>query len=474
MKKVLIASVGGSAELIVHAIQSRQPDFVYFLCSTGKVGSDETAEKVIAPAAGLTQSRYVIERVARANDLDDVDAACERIRADLATRFAGEELSVVANYTGGTKVMSVGLGGFAKQYGWSREWTAPPTRSWCGPIAKVELEEVTVFSSLEIACSPGINVIIGENGAGKTHLLKCAYALLRAAEEVETRPPVTEWGDKLERVLGGRARSALASAGTTTRVSVECPGARIERTSENGHPASWSLPDRLKVTARALFLPSREVLAMYGGFVKAYEDRELSFDETYYDLCKELSRRELREPSPTFSTVLAELEEIIGGRVRLDLSSFVIDTASIGTIPASMVAEGHRKLAVLAYLIKSGGLAEESVLFWDEPEANLNPKLIAKVAGLLHRIAKAGVQVFVATHDDLLAGELSLAAEHRIEPVADTLFFSLHRASGAEPVEVEVARRWGDLKPNAIVEAYAAHYDREHELFAFGPEEPSP
>ncbi|MGV8984286.1 AAA family ATPase, partial [Clostridium sp.] len=36
-------------------------------------------------------------------------------------------------------------------------------------IAKVYLENFTVFEEEEIAFSNGINVIIGENGTGKTH-----------------------------------------------------------------------------------------------------------------------------------------------------------------------------------------------------------------------------------------------------------------------------------------------------------------
>jgi hypothetical protein len=38
-----------------------------------------------------------------------------------------------------------------------------------------------------------------------------------------------------------------------------------------------------------LFLPSREFLSAYEGFIAAYQARELSFDETYYDLCVALS-----------------------------------------------------------------------------------------------------------------------------------------------------------------------------------------
>lgn len=37
-----------------------------------------------------------------------------------------------------------------------------------------------------------------------------------------------------------------------------------------------------------------------------------------------------------------------------------------------LVAEGLRKVAMLARLIATGTLLEQGYLFWDEPETNLN------------------------------------------------------------------------------------------------------
>jgi ABC-type lipoprotein export system ATPase subunit len=468
MKKVLIASVGGSPEPIVNAIVQERPDFVYFLCSTGKSGSDETVEKTIVPGTQLREGSYVITRVQSPHDLRNVVAACSTIEADLDTRFAGEELNVLANYTGGTRTMSAGLVSLAQRRGWDAEVTERPTRPWCGPINRVALEAVTVFKDIELSCAEGINVILGENGTGKTHLLKCMYALLRSAEETDT--PVLNGGDKLARVFAGRFRSAFAGEHELTRVSVECGEFLFERVEPVGAPAVWSLP--MSVRPRALFLPSRETLAMYEGFVRLYEDRKVAFDETYYDLCKELGQLELREPPPAFAEVLAELEEIIGGSVRLDVTSFVVDTKQ-GPVAALMLAEGHRKLAALAYLIKNGALKDESVLFWDEPEANLNPKLVRRTAGVIRKLARAGVQIFVATHDYLLARDLSLEAEYKPGEV-DNRFFALYRTSEEASVEVESGALWGTLQHNPIFEAYAAHYDREQDLFAGATEEGLP
>lgn len=124
MKRILVASVGGSPEPIVNAVVQTAPDFVYFLCSTGTHGSDRTIDETtssepIASRARLLPGRYAIERVAYPDNLPDVVAAVERIAADIVSRVAGEEREVIANYTGGTKTMAAGLVVSALRVGWS-------------------------------------------------------------------------------------------------------------------------------------------------------------------------------------------------------------------------------------------------------------------------------------------------------------------------------------------------------------------
>ena len=57
-------------------------------------------------------------------------------------------------------------------------------------ITNLTLENFTVFENLSINFSPKINIIIGENGTGKTQLLKAAYALSTnkkiSPEDIET------------------------------------------------------------------------------------------------------------------------------------------------------------------------------------------------------------------------------------------------------------------------------------------------
>lgn len=49
-------------------------------------------------------------------------------------------------------------------------------------IQKIRLKNITVFDTLDMQFSDGINVFIGPNGVGKTHLLKILYSACCAAD----------------------------------------------------------------------------------------------------------------------------------------------------------------------------------------------------------------------------------------------------------------------------------------------------
>ena len=48
-------------------------------------------------------------------------------------------------------------------------------------IKRIKLDDFTVFSNLDIEFCNGINVFIGENGCGKTHIMKVIYSACQAA-----------------------------------------------------------------------------------------------------------------------------------------------------------------------------------------------------------------------------------------------------------------------------------------------------
>ena len=84
-----------------------------------------------------------------------------------------------------------------------------------------------------------------------------------------------------------------------------------------------------------------------------------------------------------------------------------VNQPGAGRFEMPLVAEG-RKLGMLARLISTGSLGEKGCLFWDEPEANLNPKLVRDVARAILGLCESGVQVVVATHSPFLLREFDM------------------------------------------------------------------
>ncbi|MGC4066738.1 MAG: AAA family ATPase [Polyangiaceae bacterium] len=175
-----------------------------------------------------------------------------------------------------------------------------------------------------------------------------------------------------------------------------------------------------------------------------------------------LDARPLRGPRDARrSQLLVPIEAALGGVVALENGRFYVLLGD-GKMEAPLVAEGLRKLAVLAHLVVNGSLSENAFLFWDEPEANLNPKLARLVSEMILALGDWGVQVFLASHDYALASELSLASERRLSDLMlpAAVFFGLARGDSGG-VSVEQSSRLLGLSQNPILEALSSLHDRE-------------
>lgn len=290
-------------------------------------------------------------------------------------------------------------------------------------LRSLELRNFTVFADARFDFAPHLNVIVGENGLGKTHILKAAYCVLavsaRGARDSGNSMPTKSYLQsalaaklrgvykpdeigRLARRQAGRNRSEVACHFEDQACNVEFSfnTASKSEVSIDWLPKAW-------VQTVPVYLPTRELLTVYPGFVSLYETTHLEFDETWRDTAILLGAplaRGARERK--IGDLLQPLEEAMGGAVELDASGrFYVKTGS-GRFEMHLVAEGLRKLAMLARLIANGSLLDKGYLFWDEPDANLNPRLVKLIAHTILAISQTGIQVFLATHSLFLLREL--------------------------------------------------------------------
>lgn len=93
-----------------------------------------------------------------------------------------------------------------------------------------------------------------------------------------------------------------------------------------------------------------------------------------------------------FHQLLQPLEQAMGGKVEVDAAGRFYLILDSGRMEMHLVAEGLRKLAMVARLIATGSLLDTGYLFWDEPEANLNPRAIKTVAKTILSVAQNGTR----------------------------------------------------------------------------------
>ncbi|KKZ12509.1 MAG: ATP-binding protein [Candidatus Synechococcus spongiarum SP3] len=346
-------------------------------------------------------------------------------------------------------------------------------------LGSLRIKNFTAFKAADLTFATGLNVIVGANGTGKSHLLKLPYALMAmSVEEGKKRsdpPTKTLLQNRIAEKIAGvfRPEERLGHLVHRQRGRNKCevtmgfaqPGAclafqfsslaRSEVVVTNV-PSGWQ--DKPPV-----FLPTRELLTFYPGFVSLYETRYLEFDETWRDTCLLLGAPALRGPRERAIACLIEpLEQQLGGKIVLDSNGrFYLQRFNGGKMEMPLVAEGWRKLAMLVRLIATGSLLDKGCLFWDEPEANLNPRLIREIARAILGVCTAGVQVFVATHSLFLLRELEiLLKQDEFAAVKKKKKYFALRPGDDGVVDVSQADDIGDADPLLLLDEDLEQSDR--------------
>lgn len=336
-------------------------------------------------------------------------------------------------------------------------------------ISRIRLDEFTVFSGLDLPVAEGINVIAGENGAGKSHLLKAMYSVISADEaprDILSANTEARLAAKLVSVLrpeslGRLVRRRPGRGKSEIDIQFSAPKQRLTFSFSTNSRSEVNISRRLSaaVVGTPVFLPTRELLTIYPGFVSLYDRTSLEFEETWRDTCLLLGLPLTRGPrEERAKALLAPLEESLGGTVAEEGGRFYLRVAGGGKYEMPLVAEGMRKLAMLARLIANGTLLESGFLFWDEPEANLNPRVLRHVARTIARLAHSGVQVFVGTHSLYLMKELEILKRKDPDGFPPMQFVTL--SQGDNGVQARTGEYLEDLDHLAILDESIAQSDR--------------
>lgn len=316
---------------------------------------------------------------------------------------------------------------------------------------------------MEIDFCPGINIIIGQNGTGKTHILKSLYSACAIADKRELKTfnqklngvfLPNSIGRLVHRSLGRNQGSVKVfrknEAGKDVSVTCTITNLNKATTVLNG----W----KTEKTFEAIYIPVKDMLANAPGFRSLVSQKKIYFEEIYQDIIdKALLPAARGKQSKECQSLLNELNKAISGKVIEKKEMFFLKNSE-GELEFTLLAEGYRKLGLLYKLIQNETLVKGSVLFWDEPEANLNPKMIRAVVRILISLQKMGVQIFLSTHNYVVLKEFELATQDD-----DTILYHALYKDDNNDLQHFSTTEADKLSPNSIDDVFADILDRELE-----------
>jgi AAA15 family ATPase/GTPase len=343
-------------------------------------------------------------------------------------------------------------------------------------IARLELDNFTTFERFSIDFSPKINVIIGENGTGKTHLLKAAYAICVGSKVYKSNPDagdyelsaalthnLTQLFLPLDEKLGklhhhGAAENAVLKASFPLDTKLEISFHNNSKNVTIRESIAYS-----DYTAEPVFVPTKEVLSFMKGL---YERYELGFDKTYQDVCLSLDLPPVREEmlQEKAKWAMEEIEKICRGKFIFYGGGKVTFKTDRNEYSANVMAEGFRKLGILSRLIETGTIQPgiSGALFWDEPEASLNPKLMAILVEILLELARNGQQIILATHDYVLLK--CFQQQMDIGKGDSVVFHSLYIDEESRSSHISTTDDFYSIHPNSIDDAFGFLIDKDIEI----------
>lgn len=314
-------------------------------------------------------------------------------------------------------------------------------------IRQLVVEGVTVFPSEKVfRFVPGINIIIGGNDSGKSHLMKLCYALTKWAGEGNKRGLPDVWAEEkrlrkdLLRVFGTHTLGALTSLNRgNNRARVQCsmqgeavPAGTAEthfdfcadREEEGLHMTR--VPDRY-LKENAVFISPREILSIYPCYMQAGKRYPELLDSASWELCRAL---EVEPPKDmvipgALRHVIRQVENLLNGRLQRRHGRFFLERAQQQPMELNLVAEGFKRIGTLALLIGNGTIRKGTSLFWDEPEMNLNASHLPRLVGMMMTLCRAGVQLTLTTHSLFLLRELVIQLGEKANAGVSRLYVGL-------------------------------------------------
>lgn len=350
-------------------------------------------------------------------------------------------------------------------------------------LKRLHLKNFTVFADADFEFSPGLNVLVGTNGTGKSHVLKLGYVAESARFSISRQftseqldaPSITSaaWTATLYKSLPDVFLSAQIAPlirwgvneeaeievdfGSNQKLLFELTPATMGADTKTASIGASSASAITVEVFKPVFIPAKEILSL-SWMLPGSEQLVAPIEKTYLDLLNQLRLLPLRKPEE--AQAIRVLTDLLGGEVREEGDKYYLVDKTGRRTGIGMIAEGLRKFGTLQKLLANGSLTENTTLFWDEPEANLNPALLRELAKILAELARQGFQIILATHSMSLLKEFHILSREKNKEKLPIRYFGLN----AEPGQAITVVTRDDFKYLPDVVALEVELDQADDL----------
>lgn len=346
-------------------------------------------------------------------------------------------------------------------------------------IKSFEIKKYRQFESAKFENFSNINLFIGENDTGKTTILKFLYANCSELREIvdNSKKNISIY-DSLNKdimnILSENKDIMDILSGNNDNINFNFPNKIIRLglksyymhyfecsicNSKNEIITSNENVNDFKYDYKALFIPAKEILSIMNSITYLRSKGINDFDDSYNDIVFEiLAEKSINEAN--FLEVFKNKSkyDFYDGKIKMlnNGNKKVVYYRNDGEVyDINFVAEGIKKLGIFPILHNTGNLTKKTVLFIDEPENSLHPKLVREFMRFLVDISKDEVQIFMASHNSFVLNQLSNIAEINNYPI--NVYFFLKDKGYINKVNIEGPFNLSKEFPNNSItdEAYS-------------------
>ena len=280
-------------------------------------------------------------------------------------------------------------------------------------IKNFEIHDYRQFKNAKFDNFANVNLFVGDNDTGKTTILKFLYCISHELKNIINTNirncSIYQYINNLYTFnnfkfdSSNKLKKLYLYDENSIHFNASISNSNNEIITSNDNINNYNYD------YKPLFIPAKEILSIMNAVIYLKNQNiESGFDDSYTDIIYEiLAIKNIDEKE--LLNVFKNKYDFYNGNIQIDQNTnsvnYYKNDGNIYNI--NITAEGIKKLGIFEVLHNTGNLTKKSILFIDEPENSLDPKMLREFMRFLVDISKEGVQIFMASCDSSVLNQLT-------------------------------------------------------------------